>query len=136
MSNLVSMVRSECANFKGSTCLFGKCSVLNDKRCCVSRAVLLGGNPHAIDSDYFGACVAPMARNFPQYADAAVDYARICGRGKSAAAGVRRCECGEPMEKNKQHCAVCRLKRRREAIRQRVNRHRAACNAKLRNLPL
>jgi hypothetical protein len=107
---LIEFVKRECANWKHGRCLFGPCSVAEGKRCCVSRAVLTGGDPHTPDTDYFGACVAPLAKDRPEYADAADEYARLCG-GKAKTHAKRFCECGAPLPRRARYCKSCSRKR-------------------------
>jgi hypothetical protein len=121
---LLEFVKRECANWKRGTCLFGACSVAAGKRCCVSRAVLLGGDPRTPGLDYFSACVAPLAEKYPQYADAADEYAGICG---AKVVARRWCGCGEPLARGKQCCEKCRRKRATDAQR----KWRARCREKL-----
>ena len=113
---LIEFVKRECANWKHGRCLFGPCSVAEGKRCCVSRAVLTGGDPHAADTDYFGACVAPLAKDRPEYADAADEYARLCG-GKAKTHAKRLCECGAVLAKRLRRCPKCQEKVRKSAWR-------------------
>ena len=117
MPTLNQFVRNECANFKNGACIWGTCEVLSGKRCRVSKAVLLGGDPKTPDDDYFNTCVAPMVKNFPQYTDAAVEYARICGHGVKALKEVRLCECGAPRDRRMRLCAKCRIKNRKNTKR-------------------
>ena len=107
---LLQFVKYECANWKNGTCLFGSCLVAAGERCGVSRAVLTGGSPRTPGLDYFRACVAPLAQTRPEYADAADEYARICG----AKAQTRRsCECGAVVAKRVVVCARCKAARRK-----------------------
>jgi hypothetical protein len=104
------MVRFECANIKQGRCLFaGECPVLSGRRCTVSHKVLAGESPTADDSDYFSVCVLPLAKSHPEYAEAAAEYARICGT--TAALKNRPCDCGEPLAHRERCCRTCRRKR-------------------------
>lgn len=130
MKTLNQFVRDECANFKRGNCVFDRpCSVLDGARCSVTTAVLMTGPRDNGNADYFGACVAPLARTRPEYADAAVEYGRICGTGVRAAGQVRLCGCGQPLAKRQRYCGGCQRRRQREATRTRVQKHRDACNA-------
>ena len=98
------------------------------KRCCVSRAVLTGGDPRTPDTDYFSACVAPLAQGQTEYADAATEYATLCG-GKAKVFKKRFCECGNPMPKKHLRCLKCAQIAARSAARERKQKQRAACHA-------
>ena len=131
MPTLNQFVRNECANFKNGSCIWPPCTVVQGKRCHVSKAILAPGQVTDASQDYFAGCVEPMAKSFPEYTDAAIEYARICGRGVKAESKVRQCECGQPLAKSKQFCGTCAQKRHKENLKIRVFRHRATCNAKL-----
>jgi hypothetical protein len=133
MTAVSNLVKGECANFKHGRCLFvlgGTCPVLAGWRCCVSRAVLLGGHPDAGGLDYFVACVTPLADSRLEYVEGANAYRRIVGG--SAVIETRRCECGQPMGRGKHCCDTCR--RKRVAAKQR--KWRSACRRKLAVSPL
>jgi len=95
--------------------------VAEGARCCVSRAVLTGGDPRTPDKDYFGACVLPLAATKPEYQHAANEYAANCGL---RAAQERFCECGKPMPKGKRKCENCRTRARRMSYRAEKARQR------------
>ena len=117
MPTLNQFVRNECANFKNGSCIWPPCTVVQGKRCHVSKAILAPGQVTDASQDYFNACVAPMVKNFPQYTDAAVEYARICGHGVKALKEVRLCECGAPRDRRMRLCAKCRIKNRKNTKR-------------------
>lgn len=114
---LLGFVKAECANYKHGQCIWGECSVASGCRCNVSRDVLFGGDPSVAGPDYFSACVVPLAKDFPEYSDAAIEYARICGHRQRAVNQTRLCGCGEFLAKRSRFCPKCAKTKRLEAWR-------------------
>jgi hypothetical protein len=123
----------ECSVAAGKRCRVPACA----KRSAAgrSRAVLTGGDPRAPDlpaprlrqaglpapsgarqagRDYFGACVAPLAKTRTEYLAAADEYARICG---TKAVARRLCECGALLPARVRMCAKCITAKRRRTCR-------------------
>ena len=70
-------------------------------------ATLLDG-----EQDYFAACVAPAAKDKPEYADAANSYQGLIGQhSKAKAISIRTCECGALLPPRKRYCDKCSRQR-------------------------
>lgn len=122
---LISFVKDECANYDHyyGGCLFAeKCKVVDSKKPCkyFERAVL--GTP-----DYkYRLSNYDYEKLFEQYSEINLSYQ---GQGIQ----VRRCECGEPLQKGRQCCVKCREKRKRESWRKSQRLRRLGVNSSLKN---
>lgn len=119
-ATLTDFVAKECGNYCRGTCHWGACTVLADKDICrVSWQTLLGGGSETTGDDYFQRCVLPLAKQKPEYTDAAYEYESRLGLRKPGTPTTRKCECGEVVAKGCRLCQACAKKRRKEAWRAR-----------------
>ena len=107
-ATLSRFVRTECANFYESSCLFEKegCKVLDGQRCSYFETAVLGPPDYRFRLEGYD-----YTKIFDQYGRVNPQFS---GRGVV----VRRCKCGEVLKPRFRLCPKCQRSRRREILRQ------------------